>query len=87
MRVTKTINGFHLKYEFHKKYFRINEPLASRTLFSPSFFQISTETALIWKKRGEKVLHWSEVHFFGSTSYEIHILVYLWMFFHINPFS
>ena len=26
------------------------------------------------KKRGKKVFNWSEVHFFGSTSYEIHIL-------------
>ena len=68
-------NSLRLKYGFYKKYFRKNEPLTSWTLFSPVFFQISTESALIWKKQGEKVFNWSEVHFFGSTSYEIHTLV------------
>ena len=63
-----------LKYGFHKKYFRKNEPLTSWTLFSPVFFQISTDQHWSGKKRGEKVFNWSEVHFFGSTSYEIHIL-------------
>ena len=38
-----------LKYGFHKKYFRKNEPLTSWTLFSPVFFQISAD----WLK-----LHW-----------------------------
>ena len=32
------------------------------------------QSALIWKKTGEKVFNWSEVHFFASTSYEIHAL-------------
>ena len=30
---------------------------------------------LIWKKTEEKVFNWLEVHFFGSTSYEIHISI------------
>ena len=32
------------------------------------------QSALIRKKTGEKVFNWSEVHFFGSIYYEIHIL-------------
>ena len=43
-------NVGYLKYGFHKE----NEPLTSWTLFSAIFFQISTESALIWKKTGEK---------------------------------
>ena len=40
--------------------------------FPPFFFQISTDL----EKTGEKsVQNWSEVLFFGSTSYEIHSLV------------
>ena len=90
-------NWYILKYGFHKKYFRKNEPLTSWTLFSPVFFQISADwwkiyflqknplqallNAIIstnqhWsgKNRGKKVFNSSEFHFFGSISYEIHIL-------------
>ena len=64
-----------LKYGFHKKYFRKNEPLTSWTLFSPVFSRSVLIQCWSGKKRGKKVFNWSEVHFFGSTSYEIHILV------------
>ena len=73
-----------LKYGFHKKYSRKNEPLTSWTLFSPVFFQISADQCWSGKKRGKKVFNWSEVHFLGSTSYEIHsldtIAILIWYF-------
>ena len=75
MSDAKSGQKFQLKYGFHKKYFQKNEPLTSWTLFSPVFFQISADSVLIWKKRGKKVFNWTEVHFFGSISYEIHILI------------
>ena len=36
-----------------------------------NFPPISTD---LEKNGGKKMFNWSEVHFFGSTSYEIHIL-------------
>jgi hypothetical protein len=48
--------------------------------FFPPFFSRSAKNQH-WsgKKRGKKVFNWSEVHFSGRTSYEIHILVaYSW---------
>ena len=41
---------------------------------------ISTNQHWFGKKWGKKVFNWSEVHFFGSISYEIHILVFFWTF-------
>ena len=76
-----------LKYGFCKKYFRKNEPLTSWTLFSPVFFQISTESALIWKKTGEKSVQLVRGSFFrkyflwnpyfsSDISYKRHIKKY-----------
>ena len=59
---------------FVRSYFGINEPLTSWTLLSSFCFQISADQCWSGKKRGKKVFNCSDVHFFGSTSYEIHIL-------------
>ena len=44
-------------------------------LFPPFFSRSVLIQCWSGKKRGKKVFNWSEVHFFGSTSYEIHTLV------------
>ena len=43
--------------------------------FGSLFFQITTESVLIWKKSEPKVFKWSEFHFYEVTSYKIHTLV------------
>ena len=44
-------------------------------LFPPFFSRSALNQHWSGKKRGKKVFNWSEVHFFGSTCYEIHILM------------
>ena len=44
--------------------------------FPPFFSRSALNQHWSGKKRGKKVFNWLEVHFFGSISYEIHILVF-----------
>ena len=48
------------------------------TLFPRFFSRSALNQHWSGKKRGKKVPNWSEVHFFRSTSYEIHILTDLY---------
>ena len=73
--------------DFLRSYFDTNEPLTSWTLLSPLFFPYHCWLDLIWKKKwGKKCSTGQRFICTEVTSYKIHILVILCVYF-LNVFQ